>query len=100
MGEGISGRVAATGKALLISGKARTEEFARPMERSDVKSAMCVPLVVSGEIIGVINVSSSESTHVFTNEDLNFLTSLAALAAEAIHRSHQYATLRAEPATL
>ena len=98
MGEGISGRVWATGKPLLISGKARTAEFSRPMERSDVKSAMCVPLVVSGEIIGVINVSSSESTHVFTNEDLNFLTSLAALAAEVIHRSNEYEKLRVDSA--
>lgn len=98
MGEGISGKVAASGKALLISGKARTEEFARPMERSDVKSAMCVPLVVNGEIIGVINVSSSESTHVFTNEDLHFLTSLAALAAEVIHRSNEYEKLRVDSA--
>ena len=32
MGEGISGRVWATGKPHLISGKARTEEFSRPME--------------------------------------------------------------------
>lgn len=98
MGEGISGHVALSGKPLLISGKARTEEFSRPMERSDVKSAMCVPLVVNGEIIGVINVSSSESTHVFTNEDLRFLTSLAALAAEVIHRSNEYEKLRVDSA--
>ena len=98
MGEGISGRVWATGKPHLISGKARTEEFSRPMERSDVKSAMCVPLIVNGEIIGVINVSSSESTHVFTNEDLHFLTSLAALAAEVIHRSNEYEKLRVDSA--
>ncbi|MDO8426806.1 MAG: GAF domain-containing protein [Deltaproteobacteria bacterium] len=98
IGEGVSGKVAKDGKPLLISGKAKGEEFARPMERSDVKSAMCVPLVVNGEIIGVINVSSYESTHVFTNEDLNFLTSLAGLAAEVIHRSNEYERLRVNSA--
>ncbi|MBI5491438.1 MAG: GAF domain-containing protein [Deltaproteobacteria bacterium] len=98
IGEGISGKVAKDGKPLLISGKANGENFARPMERSDVKSAMCVPLIVNGEIIGVINVSSSESTHVFTNDDLNFLTSLAGLAAEVIHRSNEYEKLRVNAA--
>ncbi|MBI4949296.1 MAG: GAF domain-containing protein [Deltaproteobacteria bacterium] len=98
LGEGISGRVAKDGKPLLISGKARGGEFARPMERSDVKSAMCVPLVVNGEVIGVINVSSSESSHVFTSEDLTFLTSLAALAAEVIQRSNEYEMLRVSAA--
>jgi GAF domain-containing protein len=98
VGEGISGRVALDGKPLLISGKASEGKFERPMERSDVKSAMCVPLLVNGEIIGVINVSSSESTHVFTGDDLQFLTSLASLAAEVIQRSNEYERLRVDSA--
>ncbi len=98
LGEGVSGRVARDGKSMLISGKARTAEFARPMERSDVKSAMCVPLIVNGETIGVINVSSNESAHVFTNDDLDFLSSLAGLAAEVIQRSNEYEKLRVNAA--
>lgn len=98
IGEGVSGKVAKTGKPLLITGKAKGGDFSRPMDRSDVKSAMCVPLVVNGEIIGVINVSSYESSHNFTNEDLNFLTSLAGLAAEVIQRSNEYERLRIDAA--
>lgn len=98
IGEGISGKVAKDGKPLLISGKASDGKFERPMERSDVKSAMSVPLLVNGEIIGVINVSSSESTHVFTGDDLQFLTSLASLAAEVIQRSNEYEMLRVDSA--
>ncbi len=98
LGEGISGKVAKDGKAILLSGQAREEEFSRPMERRDVKSAMCVPLVVNGEVIGVVNVSSNESTHVFTNEDLAFLTSLAGLAAEVIQRSNEFERLRVDAA--
>lgn len=98
IGEGISGKVAATGKPILISGKARSGDFSRPMDRSDVKSAMCVPLIVNGEFIGVINVSSSESTHIFTEDDLGFLTSLAGLAAEVIQRSNEYESLRVDSA--
>ncbi len=98
LGSGVSGKAAKDGKAILISGKASPDEFARPMERSDVKSAMCVPLIVEGEVIGVVNVSSSESSHAFTNDDLNFLTSLASLAAEVIQRSNEYERLRVDSA--
>lgn len=98
LGEGISGKVASMGKPLLINGKANVNDFERPMERSDVKSAMSVPLLVNGETIGVINVSTSESSHSFTSEDLNFLTSLASLAAQVIQRSNEYERLRVDAA--
>ncbi|MFQ5736214.1 MAG: GAF domain-containing protein [Thermodesulfobacteriota bacterium] len=98
LGEGVSGRVARDAKAMLISGKATTGEFSRPMERSDVKSAMCVPLIVNGETIGVINVNSNESAHAFTNEDLDFMSNLAGLAAEVIQRSNEYERLRVNAA--
>ncbi|MEK7772981.1 MAG: GAF domain-containing protein, partial [Deltaproteobacteria bacterium] len=98
LGEGISGKVASEGKPRLIAGKAKVDDYERPMDRSDVKSAMSVPLIVNGETIGVINVSSSESPHAFTSEDLNFLSSMAALAAEVIKRSNEYERLRVDAA--
>ena len=98
LGDGVSGRVAKDAKPLLLSGKAKGAEFARHMDRRDVKSSMCVPLVVEGTVIGVINVSSNESNHVFTNEDLTFLSSLASLAAEVIQRSNEYERLRVDSA--
>ncbi len=98
LGEGISGKAAKEGKPLLISGKAKGEEFARLMDRSDVKSSMCVPLVVNGRVIGVINVSSNESSHSFTDEDLDFLINLSGLAAEVIYRSNEYEKLRVDSA--
>ncbi|MEK6532056.1 MAG: GAF domain-containing protein [Deltaproteobacteria bacterium] len=97
-GEGVSGRVFKEGKPLIISGRATLGEFERPMTRTDVKSSMCVPLVVGGEIIGVVNVSSSESAHIFTDEDLKFLQSLAGLAAEVIQRSNEYERHRLDAA--
>ncbi len=96
LGEGIAGRVAKDGKPLLISGRAKSDEFNLLRQRSDVKSALCVPLIVNGEIIGVINVNSNESTHTFTREDLNFLMNLASLAAEVIHRSNDYERMRVD----
>jgi putative methionine-R-sulfoxide reductase with GAF domain/GGDEF domain-containing protein len=89
IGEGISGKVAKSGKPLLISGKASEKEFKHIRERSDVKSAICVPLIAESHVIGVVNVNSSESLHAFTEVDLNFLASLANLAAEVIYRSEE-----------
>ncbi len=98
LGDGVSGKVAKYGKPLMVSGKADSDKFDRPMDRTDVKSALCVPLIVDGVIIGVINVNSSESTHTFTSDDLNFLSSLAGLAAEVIQRSNEYEKLRVDAA--
>ncbi len=98
LGEGVSGRAALDGKPLLVSGKANGGEFHNARDRSDVKSAMCVPLVVDGAVIGVINVSSSESMHMFTERDLSFLSSMAALAAEVIQRSNDYERMRIDAA--
>lgn len=100
-GVGISGKVARDGKPLLITGKAtpkKDENFSPARDRSDVKSAMCVPLIVHNEVIGVINVSSSESSLVFTDKDLAFLMSLAGLAAEVIQRSNEYEKMRVDAA--
>jgi GAF domain-containing protein/GGDEF domain-containing protein len=94
IGEGIAGRVAKDKKPILITGKASAKEFTRLRDRRDVKSALSVPLIVDGKIIGVINASSSESTHAFTEEDLNFLVSLVNLAAEVIHRSDELGKMK------
>ena len=94
LGEGIAGKVAQDGKPLLISGKASEEKFQHIRERSDVKSALCVPLRMNGNIIGVINVGSRESTHAFTQDDLAFLTRLSGLASEVILRSKEYEEMK------
>lgn len=94
LGEGIAGRVAHDGNPLLVSGKASEEEFRLMKERSDVKSALCVPLIINKAVIGVINVNSTESTHTFTQDDLSFLIRLASLASEVILRSKEYEEMR------
>ncbi|MGI8905091.1 MAG: ATP-binding protein [Candidatus Sumerlaeaceae bacterium] len=62
---------------------------------SDVRSAMCVPLVSKRSIIGVLFLDSKESVRAFSEDDLNFASSLGnevamtldnlALAQENIH---------------
>lgn len=94
LGEGISGKVALSGEAMLISGKADSEKFNSLRERSDIKSALCVPLKAGLEIIGVINVNSSASTHAFTDSDLKYLTTLSGFAADVIQRSSEFEEMK------
>lgn len=105
LGEGVSGKVARDGEPRIISGAAKDTDFSRPQPRQrmrgarrQVKSAISVPLIVGVNIIGVINVNSSESNHVFIDEDLNLLTTLAGLAAEVIQKSSEHDRLKLDAA--
>ncbi|MFZ3072265.1 MAG: GAF domain-containing protein [Thermodesulfobacteriota bacterium] len=98
LGDGIAGKVAKDGKPLLLSGKVKDGDFFHLSDRRKVQNAISVPLTVGGEVIGVVNVSSSEEGHSFTQDDLNFLVSLADLAAEVIQRASEYERLRADAA--
>ncbi len=98
IGTGVSGHVAQKGKAVIISGRADPGKYLKPMERDDAKSAMCVPLMVDRKVFGVINVSSSESPDLYSDDDLKFLTRFAALASEVIHKSLEYEGIRSDAA--
>jgi len=93
LGEGIAGRVAQEGRPLLISGEAESEEQRRGKERSDIKAAMCVPLIARGRTIGVLNVSSSKDPLVFQDRDLHLLGKLAERVTEVIQKALEYSTI-------
>jgi GAF domain-containing protein len=93
LGEGIAGKVAEQGRPLLISGEAESEEQRPGRERSDVKAAMCVPLIAKGRTIGVLNVSSFRDPHVFQDRDLHLLEKLAERVTEVIQKALEYSTI-------
>lgn len=61
-----------------------------------IRSLVCVPLKVKEKIIGTIYVDSRISSHVFSEEDLKFLTSFANQAAIAIENAKLHQRLRKE----
>jgi adenylate cyclase len=62
-----------------------------------VRSAMCVPLIGSGErVLGVLYVDNLTSTHRFADEDLEFLIAFAGIAAVAIENSQFSERIRHE----
>lgn len=54
----------------------------------EIRSTMCVPLIVHKKVIGVIYIDTQENIQAFTNDDLAFLTSIAnelAISLEHLH---------------
>jgi len=84
-GEGIAGRVVATGEALLVEDIDRSE-FALSARRADdpAKSLLCSPIGVDGRTIGVINISGHLDGRRFNRHDLNLLEVVALFVGKAI----------------
>ncbi len=91
VGKGITGWVASTGQPLIVPDVTKDSRFI-PTDL-DVRSEMAVPLVVGGKVIGVLDVESREVNR-FTEQDLWFLSSLAAQASLAIDRAKLYQQLK------
>jgi GAF domain-containing protein len=98
LGEGIAGRVAEDGRPLRIRGKADRARFQIMRERLDVESALCVPLVHGGAVLGVLNLHHTTRPDAFRDEDLAFVEQLAALDAQIIARAQEHENLRDQAA--
>jgi len=72
LGEGIAGAVAKERKGKLIRDARRKRLYTLDRDRGDIHSAISVPLVFRGELIGVMNVSSTVSERPLT--DAGFVT--------------------------
>ncbi|MFQ5515326.1 MAG: GAF domain-containing protein [Myxococcota bacterium] len=99
-GEGIAGRAFADRRALLLAGKADREHYQISRERDDVESAISVPLIYEGNVLGVLNLSHARERGVFTEEDLQFVEQLARIDAKIIARAEEYHTLMRDSARL
>ncbi|MBW2715399.1 MAG: GAF domain-containing protein [Deltaproteobacteria bacterium] len=98
LGHGIAGRVAADGRSLRLRGKADRQAFQIVRERLDVESAISVPLIFEGRVLGVLNLHHSTQTDAFSDESLEFAEQLAHLDAQIIARSQEHEALRSQAA--
>ncbi len=95
MGQGIAGRVAQTHEPLLINGRLDPAEFPDlPLREDPVESAMCVPLLNRGDLLGVLSINA-EPHRLFTEYDLRALSLFAEPAAGAIANARLYESERA-----
>src|SRR6266498_2641007 len=83
IGEGISGKVATTGKVQRIGNVSRVKEYLDVDNRT--VSELCVPIKFKDQILGVINAESTKRD-AFTQEDERLLTTLAGQIATAMEQ--------------
>ena len=85
IGEGVAGKVAATGKPIFVQ-DVRDSEFYDPDRAKDYDSVsfICLPVQRHGETIGVINVTNRSDGLSLTPEDLTLLTSVAGFVSMAL----------------
>jgi PAS domain S-box-containing protein len=102
IGEGISGRVARSGEPLvthrtsIAAFAASSEPRYRPfLERLGITTAITLPLMCRGKIVGVANLMRSDSADPYDGDDLLFVQSVADHAALAIGNARSYAAERA-----
>ena len=92
---GIVGWVARNGKPLIINDTSKDRRFNKNIDQLGgypSKSVMCVPLIVRGDTIGVLEVLDKLNGSDFTGEDLEALLAVGSIAGMAIdntrlHRS-------------
>ena len=94
-GENIAGWVIEHRKPLLLIGSLKDDpRFKHLPTRKEIKSAISVPLMMRGRIVGVLNINNIVKPILFTREDLEFTVALANQAAVAIEGAKLYADLR------
>jgi diguanylate cyclase (GGDEF)-like protein len=96
IGEGIAGRVVAEARPLRLRGKADRQNFRIVHERLDVESALCVPLIHEGQILGVLNLHHSTRPEAFSEQDMEFAKQLGRLDAQIIARAQEHEAMRSQ----
>jgi putative nucleotidyltransferase with HDIG domain len=90
----ISKWVVKNGRSLLISDTDKLPEIPVELRRQDIGSSMCVPLKVSDDVIGVINLNRGRNKDQFSEVDLNIVNMLAAQASIAINNANLLSSIR------
>ncbi|MEE8369124.1 MAG: EAL domain-containing protein [Thermoanaerobaculia bacterium] len=94
IGEGVAGRVAATGEAVLISGTLSQPDRKTPVKDGhSPQSALSVPLIHRGDLLGVLNINAQTGVS-YTEHELRALKVFGEQAATAIANAQLYETQR------
>ena len=101
VGEGIIGRVAQNGQALLMPVIPQDElkaqlkpEHRLYAEQVGLHSAIYVPLRISGRLIGTLGITRDQPNHPYSQEDQLFLQEVADRAALAIANAELFETVQ------
>ena len=82
IGEGVAGKVYQQGLPVLIDSEEKLKRFtAAPKPLFKTQSCISIPLKISSETMGILNVADKASGETFTEKDLSVLTPFAAQAS-------------------
>jgi len=84
MGQGICGRVAQTGRAVIVSDVSENSDYI-PI-RPEMRSELAVPIETNGALIGVFNIESA-TPNAYTKHHLELMSAFASLAAVSLERA-------------
>ncbi|MFC1915117.1 GAF domain-containing protein [Chloroflexota bacterium] len=95
LGEGIAGRAAQSGKALLLEDISVDPHAAHPdlISTEGLKAFISVPLRAKDKVLGVLNVAS-KMPRLFTENDMHLLNSIGDQLGVAIEEARLYERLR------
>ncbi len=93
VGQGIAGRVAATGEALLVKDTGKDSRSNRDLKPHVSESFICAPIALGipikfqGRVLGVISITNRRTGEPFGEDDLSYLSSMSGQLAVAILRA-------------
>lgn len=88
--ESISSWVARERTPLILNGEVNDERFVALWPRSDIRSAVSVPMQVANKLVGVINLNVTSRLRPFTLGQMKALSILASTAAAALESASLY----------
>jgi len=94
VGEGVAGKVALEGEPILINDVNNDDRFDQTRKSSaPIGSLLCCPLILQKQVIGVVNLSNS-NTHAFNNSDLRTITIFSAFVSSILSNAISYVELK------
>ncbi len=95
IGEGLVGKIAQTLKPMIIDDYSQWEGRSSQNAAIDLKAVIEVPIIFSGQLIGVLGVEEiGSTTRKFSDDDMRLLSLFAAQAAGAIHNARLFEETR------
>jgi sugar diacid utilization regulator len=89
-GDGLSSQAIIARRPVIVPDYLHYEHRIRSIDRYDLRSVLCAPLVVRDRAIGALNVHGSTVPREFTDQDAELLGAFADLAAIAIDHARRY----------
>jgi PAS domain S-box-containing protein len=95
-GEGLSGRVWETGQPLAIPDYSRWEGRVPQIAAENFRAVLGVPLIIGGNVTGVIGLAFSEPGREFSNDEVDQVSRFAEVASIALDNARLYAAAQQE----